>query len=121
MRRHKGSRNRARYGHDGPDTRTRSEKSLETSPWHLRGWALAWPADAPRYRAEIDIFEIRLGRLEIGSRRRIAVNMGNGTSRIELRRDHGVSPFEFRQSFRRRHASPNPALQLRDSLQGFRF
>ena len=52
---------------------------------------------------------------------RIAVDVRDGASRVELRRDHRVLSFQLRESVRRNHAAPDPALELLNGAQRLGF
>src|SRR4051794_19710291 len=112
MRRQKGPRNRARCERGAPGTRTQSERSPGTSRSSLRFLVLPSPADASCHSAKVDIFKVWLGGLKPGTRRRIAVDVGDGASRVELRRDHRVLSFPILVSFPRNFAAPDPAVKL---------
>ncbi len=79
------------------------------------------PADASGHGAKVDVFEVWLGGLKAGTWRRIAVDVGDGASRVKLRRDHRVLSFQIRESLRRNHAMPDPALKLVNRAQWFGF
>ena len=120
-RRQKGPRNRARCGRGAPGTRTQSERSPGTSRSSLRLLVLTSPADASCHRAEVDIFEVWLGGLKAGTGRRIAVDVGDGASRVELRRDHRVLSFQIRESFPRNHAAARSGREARQSPAAVRL
>ena len=75
----------------------------------------------PAIGAEVDIFEVWLGGLKAGTWRRIAVDVGDGASRVELRRDHRVLSFQIRESFPRNLAAPDPAVKLVDRAAAARL
>src|SRR5580765_4195372 len=108
-------------GRGAPGTQTQSERSRGTSRSRLRPLVLTSPAGASCHGAEVDIFQVWLGALKAGAWRRIAVDVRDGASRVELRRDHRVVSFELRESFRRNHTAPDPALELVDGARGLGF
>src|SRR5207249_3572551 len=71
--------------------------------------------------AEVDIFQVGLDGLKIGAWRRIGVDMGDGSSRVEFRRDHWSLAFELTESVRRNHAAPDAAMELLDGAEGLGF
>src|SRR5580765_3744694 len=101
-------------GRGAPGTQTQSERSRGTSRSRLRPLVLTSPAGASCHGAEVDIFQVWLGGLKAGTWRRIAVDVRDGASRVELRRDHRVLSFQIGKSFPRNLAAPDPAVKLVD-------
>src|SRR3954468_5843123 len=101
--------------------RPRTEKFPRTSWRQLRLQPLTASAELAGHRAEIHVFEIRLRRFKVGTRRPVAVDTHECTSGEELRGDHRVLPLQVRQIFFRDHSAPDATAEVGHRAQRLRL